>query len=40
MFGKKAWEELKQLGASDILIKGINVGDDLQRKVESLLQPS
>ena len=37
MFGRKQWDELRQLGASDILLKGINVADDLQRKVEALL---
>jgi len=37
MFGRKQWDQLQALGADDILIKGINVGDDLQRKVEVLL---
>ena len=37
MFGRKEWDRLKALGANDILIKGINVADDLQRKVEDLL---
>jgi len=37
MFGRKEWDRLKALGANDILIKGMNVGDDLQRKVEDLL---
>ena len=37
MFGGKQWDQLKALGANDLLMKGINVGDDLQRKVEVLL---
>jgi DNA-binding response OmpR family regulator len=36
MYGP-AWDELKALGANDLLIKGINVSDELQRKVEALL---
>jgi len=32
-----AWEELKRLGADDIVHKGMNVGDELKRKVASLL---
>lgn len=34
-----AWEELKRLGADDIVHKGMNVGDELRRKVASLLSP-
>ena len=33
-------EEIQRLGVNDVLIKGINVTDDLQRKVEALLQRS
>jgi CheY-like chemotaxis protein len=36
----KLWNTLKELGVNDILIKGMNVGDELRRKVESLLQSS
>jgi len=32
-----AWEELKSLGADDIVHKGMNVGDELKRKVAALL---
>jgi len=32
------WEQLKAAGASDILIKGMNVGDELRQKVQSLLK--
>jgi DNA-binding response OmpR family regulator len=31
------WEELKALGADDIVHKGMNVGDELRRKVSWLL---
>ncbi len=34
----KLWSSLQELGVNDILIKGMNVGDELRRKVESLLQ--
>ncbi len=34
----EAWEELKELGADDIVHKGMNVGDELRRKVASLLE--
>ncbi|HET6371832.1 MAG TPA: zinc-ribbon domain-containing protein [Candidatus Polarisedimenticolia bacterium] len=33
-----AWDQLKAAGATDILIKGIHVGDELKKKVKSLLQ--
>ncbi len=36
----KLWNTLKELGVNDILIKGMNVGDELRRKVESLLGSS
>ena len=32
-----AWEDLKVLGADDLLIKGMNVGENLLLKVEQLL---
>ena len=32
-----AWEQLKAAGASDILIKGVHVGEELRQKVQSLL---
>jgi len=32
------WEQLKAAGATDILIKGMNVGDELKQKVQSLLK--
>jgi DNA-binding response OmpR family regulator len=35
-----AWEELKKLGADDIVHKGMNVGDELRRKVALLLGPA
>jgi DNA-binding response OmpR family regulator len=36
MYGEE-WDELRKLGADDILIKGINVAESLQRKVGLLL---
>lgn len=36
MYGD-GWEELKRLGADDIVIKGMNVGESLARKVDALL---
>ncbi len=33
----KLWNTLKELGVDDVLIKGMNVADELRRKVESLL---
>ena len=36
MYGD-SWEELQRLGADDIVIKGMNVGESLARKVGSLL---
>jgi CheY-like chemotaxis protein len=33
----ESWEELKRLGASDIVIKGMNVGESLARKADELL---
>jgi hypothetical protein len=36
MYGEE-WDELRRLGADDILIKGINVAESLQRKVGLLL---
>jgi predicted Zn finger-like uncharacterized protein len=34
-----AWKELQRLGANDIVRKGMNVSDELRRKVASLLPP-
>jgi len=31
------WDQLKAAGATDILIKGMNVGEELRQKVQSLL---
>ena len=31
------WDQLKAAGASDILFKGINVGDELRKKVQALI---
>lgn len=31
------WEQLRAAGASDILLKGLNVGDELRKKVQSIL---
>ena len=36
MYGD-SWDELQRLGADDIVLKGMNVGDELTRKVNSLL---
>jgi CheY-like chemotaxis protein len=36
MYGDQ-WDQLKRLGADDIVIKGLSVGDELIRKVGSLL---
>ena len=36
MYGP-AWDELRALGADDMLIKGMNVADDLLLKVQQLL---
>ena len=36
MYGD-SWDELQRLGADDIVLKGMNVGDELPRKVSSLL---
>jgi predicted Zn finger-like uncharacterized protein len=33
----RLWEVLRNLGVNDIVTKGINVGDELKRKVEGLL---
>lgn len=33
----ESWDELRDLGADDIVLKGMNVGDELNRKVGSLL---
>ncbi len=38
--GGRNHNTLKELGVNDILIKGMNVGDELRRKVESLLHNS
>ncbi|MFQ5701203.1 MAG: zinc-ribbon domain-containing protein [Acidobacteriota bacterium] len=35
-----AWESLRAEGASDILIKGLHVTEDLRKKVLSLLRPA
>jgi len=32
------WEQLKAAGATDILIKGMNVGEELRQKVQSILK--
>ena len=34
----EVWEELKRLGADDVVLKGMNVADELRRKVASLLR--
>ena len=34
----RMWDQLKKLGVNDVLIKGLNVADELQRKVEALLK--
>ena len=31
------WDQLKAAGATDILIKGMNVGEELRQKVRALL---
>ncbi len=36
MYGA-TWDQLRALGATDVLIKGMNVGDELRLKVTSLL---
>jgi len=36
MYGK-SWDELQRLGADDVVIKGMNVGESILRKVGSLL---
>ena len=36
MYGN-TWDQLRALGATDVLIKGMNVGDELRLKVTSLL---
>ncbi len=36
MYGD-SWDELQRLGADDIVLKGMNVGDELTRKISSLL---
>ena len=36
MYGE-SWDQLRDLGADDIVLKGMNVGDELTRKVGSLL---
>ena len=36
MYGRK-WEELQRLGADDILMKGMNAGEALRRKVGGML---
>ncbi|NIM01775.1 MAG: response regulator [Acidobacteria bacterium] len=36
MYGD-SWDELQRLGADDIVLKGMNVGDELIRKIGSLL---
>jgi CheY-like chemotaxis protein len=33
----ESWEELKRLGARDIVIKGMNVGESLARKADEIL---
>lgn len=33
----ETWESLKSAGATDILIKGMNVGEDLRQKVQAIL---
>lgn len=34
----EGWDELRRLGADDIVRKGMNVGDELRRKVASLIE--
>lgn len=36
----EVWESLRAAGATDILIKGMNVGEDLRRKVHNILPRS
>jgi len=36
MYGD-SWDELQRLGADDVVLKGMNVGDELTRKIGSLL---
>ena len=36
MYGD-SWEELRELGADDMVVKGMNVGESLVRKVGALL---
>ena len=36
MYGE-TWDELQRLGADDIVMKGMNVGESLARKVSGLL---
>ena len=36
-FDGEEWDEMQRLGADDILIKGMNVAESLQRKVGDLL---
>jgi DNA-binding response OmpR family regulator len=36
MYGDR-WEELKSMGADDLVLKGMNVGDSLTKKVGELL---
>ena len=33
----ESWDKLRELGADDIVLKGMNVGDELTRKIGSLL---
>ena len=39
MYGD-SWEELRALGADDMVLKGMNVGESLLRKVGALLGKS
>jgi hypothetical protein len=36
MYGE-TWEKLQDLGADDVVLKGMNVGESIVRKVDSLL---
>ncbi len=36
----ETWKALREAGATDILIKGMNVGDELRQKVQALTSAS
>ena len=37
MYGRE-WDELQRLGADDMVLKGMNVGETLLRKASELLE--